>query len=146
MPRLTSEQRYSSRKGYKHSAETIEKIRFGNAGKRFSKLEKAFTWYLASKLTGTRVISEAKLVGLPDIYLQDHKICVFIDGCFWHCCPTHKPTATKKFPTRRARDARVSNLLARKGYKVIRIWEHDMTDFDVVVAKIKEVIQNNSVI
>jgi DNA mismatch endonuclease, patch repair protein len=67
----------------------------------------------------------------PDIVFTRARVAVFIDGCFWHCCPDHgnKPKAnveywTSKLRRNRERDARVNRALAGAGWKVIRIWEH----------------------
>ena len=30
-----------------------------------------------------------QLLGKPDISISKYKIVIFIDSCFWHCCPVH---------------------------------------------------------
>lgn len=32
---------------------------------------------------------DVKLPGRPDIFFSKYKLCVFVDGCFWHGCPIH---------------------------------------------------------
>jgi DNA mismatch endonuclease (patch repair protein) len=56
-----------------------------------------------------------------------------VDGCFWHGCPKHatwpKTNAAfwrRKIETNRARDRKVSRLLRAKGWRVIRLWEHEL--------------------
>jgi len=71
--------------------------------------------------------------GKPDFADKERKIAVFVDGCFWHKCPKHyrKPVQNrvfwlKKINQNEKRDKKVSKALKKKGWKVIRIWEHDI--------------------
>lgn len=66
-----------------------------------------------------------------DIVFTRSLLAVFVDGCFWHGCPkhftppaTHKKYWLDKIATNRARDAETSRILRRRGWTVIRIWEH----------------------
>lgn len=66
-----------------------------------------------------------------DIAFTRHRVAVFVDGCFWHSCPTHgtRPTANRdwwarKLAANRARDADTDQLLRAAGWSVVRIWEH----------------------
>ena len=70
------------------------------------------------------------LCGNPDILLKDKKAVIFINGCFWHGCPRHfrMPKTNVKFwkdKIRRniERDRKNTELLIKKGYRVIRLWE-----------------------
>jgi DNA mismatch endonuclease (patch repair protein) len=61
------------------------------------------------------------------------RVAVFVDGCFWHGCPAHfnKPRNNAAFWRRkivgnRARDRLVNRTLRRMGWKVLRIWEHEL--------------------
>lgn len=67
-----------------------------------------------------------------DIAFAGARIAVFVDGCFWHGCPTHgtQPKANadfwkSKIETNRVRDADTSRTLAEAGWKVVRVWEHE---------------------
>jgi len=67
-----------------------------------------------------------------DIVFTKAKIAVFVDGCFWHGCPTHgtfpKANATwwaEKLRANRRRDADTTRRLSKEGWKVLRIWEHE---------------------
>ena len=71
--------------------------------------------------------------GRPDFSDKRRKIAVFIDGCFWHGCPKHykKPKSKRgywlpKIRKNAERDKKVSAALKRSGWKVIRIWEHEL--------------------
>ena len=62
------------------------------------------------------------------------KLAVFVDGCFWHECPRHfiRPRGNaafwrKKIATNKARDRLVNRTLRAKGWRVLRIWEHELT-------------------
>jgi DNA mismatch endonuclease, patch repair protein len=63
----------------------------------------------------------SKLPGKPDFVFPKLKVAVFVDGCFWHGCPRH---AT--WPKTKARDRRVNRELRKRGWRVIRIWEHEL--------------------
>lgn len=67
-----------------------------------------------------------------DIAFPGCRLAVFIDGCFWHCCPEHGeiPTANRdwwltKFAENKSRDERITNTLVFGGWKVLRFWEHE---------------------
>lgn len=73
------------------------------------------------------------IVGRPDFVFRTQRVAVFVDGCFWHCCPKHSniPANNRKFWARklaknRQRDRFVTATLRASGWRVIRIWEHDL--------------------
>ena len=41
----------------------------------------------AHRLTGWR--RHAPLPGKPDFAFRQHRVAIFVDGCFWHGCPRH---------------------------------------------------------
>lgn len=66
-----------------------------------------------------------------DLAFPREGLAVFVDGCFWHCCPEHGkfPKTNRSYwvPKLRknvARDALVTEALARQGWSVLRVWEH----------------------
>ncbi len=68
----------------------------------------------------------------PDIAFTGPRVAVFIDGCFWHSCPTHgeiPATNTtfwkEKLVANAARDRQQTKLLSDAGWLVVRIWEHE---------------------
>ena len=73
-----------------------------------------------------------KVAGSPDIALPRKKICVFIDGDFWHGrrikSTYHKltPFWREKILTNIKRDNRNKRKLRKLGWKVLRIWESDL--------------------
>jgi DNA mismatch endonuclease, patch repair protein len=71
-----------------------------------------------------------KLPGRPDFTFSKERLCVFVDGCFWHGCPRcyRKPKANARFwaqkvQRNRKRDRQVSRNLRGMGMAVYRVWE-----------------------
>lgn len=70
----------------------------------------------------------------PDFVFPILRLAVFVDGCFWHGCPLHatqpKNNAAfwgKKLAANHARDQLVTRMLRKKGWRVLRLWEHDLS-------------------
>ena len=68
-----------------------------------------------------------------DFVFPKLRLAVFVDGCFWHACPRHttKPKNNaafwrKKFARNKARDQLVTRALRKNGWRVLRIWEHEL--------------------
>ena len=66
----------------------------------------------------------------PDLLFRRARVAVFVDGCFWHGCPTHyrPPTGNApywraKIERNRVRDERNTRDLEAAGYTVLRFWE-----------------------
>jgi DNA mismatch endonuclease (patch repair protein) len=72
------------------------------------------------------------LAGHPDILFRAERVAVFIDGDFWHGWrfPLWKHTLSQrwrdKIAVNRARDNTNFRRLRRAGWKVLRIWEHQV--------------------
>ena len=86
----------------------------------------------AHRITGWR--RNWPLFGKPDFAFPKLKLAVFVDGCFWHGCPLHatqpKTNATfwrKKISTNRTRDRLVTRTLRARGWRVLRIWQHELS-------------------
>lgn len=76
-----------------------------------------------------------------DIVFPRHRVAVFVDGCFWHCCPTHGTRPVRngdwwaaKLDRNVERDRRNDRHLTEHGWTVLRVWEHE--DTDVAVTRI----------
>lgn len=70
-----------------------------------------------------------------DVVFPNARVCIFIDGCFWHGCPRHfrAPASNRawwveKIEANRARDKRNDQLLIKAGWRVVRLWEHDLSN------------------
>lgn len=74
-----------------------------------------------------------RAAGTPDIAMPKRKIAIFIDGDFWHGYryPAWKrklpPFWQTKIERNRARDKRTFAKLRRHGWRVLRVWEHELT-------------------
>ena len=84
----------------------------------------------------------------PDIVFTRRRLCVFVDGCFWHGCPKHyRPPKTnqnwweQKLAVNRQRDRHQTEVLQAHGWHVFRVWEHELTEsrVDRVVEDIQEI-------
>lgn len=67
-----------------------------------------------------------------DLVFTRARVAVFVDGCFWHGCPTHHrlPATnsdywTAKVERNRQRDREIDQALSDLGWSVVRCWEHD---------------------
>jgi DNA mismatch endonuclease (patch repair protein) len=67
-----------------------------------------------------------------DLLFTRVKVAVFIDGCYWHGCPDHytSPATNESFwadklKINQHRDLETNRLLADRGWKVLRFWEHE---------------------
>jgi DNA mismatch endonuclease Vsr len=96
----------------------------------------------ATGITGWR--RRQPLPGRPDFLFRSARLAVFVDGCFWHGCPWHcrmpksrgsywKP----KIDRNMVRDKVVGIALRKRGWRVVRIWEHSLRDPLRVVASIE---------
>lgn len=99
---------------------------------------------------GLRYRINSKLPGKPDIVFPGKKLAVFIDGCFWHCCPkcfkapdTNSEFWREKIYANTRRDENVNKLLEDEGWKVERYWEHEIyQSLDEIVHKIYNIVIN----
>lgn len=74
------------------------------------------------------------LDGKPDFVFPKLKLVFFVDGCFWHGCRIHatKPKSNVKFwgtkiARNQIRDVLVTRTLRARGWRVLRVWEHELT-------------------
>lgn len=90
-----------------------------------------------------------KITGKPDIVFRRKKVAIFIDSDFWHghskyghIPKTNTEYWKKKIENNQNRDKKVNKILRNEGWKVIRIWEHEIKeDFNSVVNNIIDIIQ-----
>ncbi len=81
-------------------------------------------------------LHEKSLPGKPDIVLAKYKTVIFINGCFWHAhegCKyfvipkTKTEWWTNKINANKARDIKQYTALENSGWRVILLWECDLT-------------------
>jgi DNA mismatch endonuclease (patch repair protein) len=99
-----------------------------------------------------------KILGKPDFIFPRQKVALFVDGCFWHGCPRHSnmPKSNREFWEKKLlgnknRDKYVARTLRRAGWKVVRVWEHDLSNPGRVAKRILNSLQpsghtNNSLV
>lgn len=83
---------------------------------------------------GLRYRLQAKTPGgRADLVVPGQKLAIFIDGCFWHGCPEHyvRPRSRNEFWDAKlaenvSRDRRQTLLLDTLGWRVVRVWEHEV--------------------
>jgi DNA mismatch endonuclease (patch repair protein) len=102
-----------------------------------------------NKITGWR--RHVSLPGKPDFTFRKHRLTIFVDGCFWHCCPKHArfPKSNRafwrrKFSANAKRDKFVNETLRRLGWRVLRVWEHALAPKRemLVVRRVQKALKN----
>src|SRR5476649_1384065 len=83
-------------------------------------------------ITGWR--RNQSVFGKPDFVFPKLRLAVFVDGCFWHRCPKHSTIPKnnhafwlRKLSANAMRDLLVTQTLRACGWRVLRIWEHELT-------------------
>lgn len=87
-----------------------------------------------------------------DMLFRPTRVAVLIDGCFWHGCPEHHQAPrsnaafwSDKIATNRARDIQTTDFLTRRGWLVLRFWEHEIrADVDAIAARIIAEVRRRS--
>jgi very-short-patch-repair endonuclease len=83
---------------------------------------------MAARLTEQGVVYEAQhVIGsfLVDFYLPATNTIIEVNGCYWHGC---RPCGFEAHNLKgQARDKRKATYFAKHGYKLITVWEHDLT-------------------
>ncbi|MDP2940474.1 MAG: DUF559 domain-containing protein [Candidatus Omnitrophota bacterium] len=124
----------------------MSKIRSSN-----TQFEKDFVAELRKKTRKSFRTNAGDLKGKPDIVFQKEKICVFLDSDFWHGWqyPRWKRILKNDFWKRkientRNRDMKTTVYLRRKGWKVLRIWSHQIDEqSDATLNKVIDNLRKN---
>jgi len=87
------------------------------------------------------------LPGRPDIVFPARRVVVFVDGDFWHGFrfaqwrTSVSPFWLEKINKNRLRDYLNRRKLQRSGWKVIRVWEHEVEeDIEGVVSRVSSAL------
>jgi len=89
------------------------------------------------------------LPGKPDLVFRKIKTVIFIDSCFWHGCPDHlrMPKSNEdywkiKINRNKKRDEIVNQEYKKLGWRIIRIWEHDLiSSFERTMSKVIKILE-----
>ena len=80
-----------------------------------------------------------KLFGKPDFVFPKQRLAIFLDGCFWHGhnCRNTKPKDNAeywqtKIARNQQRDKNLTETLTNKNWKVVRIWECELKDNNMI--------------
>lgn len=95
-------------------------------------------------------IHAATPAGRPDVVFPRQRLAVFIDGCFWHGCPLHyvRPRSrldhwVAKLRTNVNRDRQQTLELEGLGWRVVRVWEHEVyEDLQDVVRRVRDALED----
>lgn len=79
----------------------------------------------ALKLMRVKYWKQYEIIGLlkVDFYLPARKLIIEADGCYHHGCPLHHP---RLYGKKAATDHMRTQVMINRGYKVLRLWEHDI--------------------
>lgn len=75
----------------------------------------------------------------PDFMWARKRVVIFLDGCYWHECPLHKPGAHGGRV--QAKDALQDRVLTEEYWLVLRYWEHDRDDFDEIAEGVRDTVR-----
>jgi len=125
--------------GKHHTKEAIAKIIEVRSNQRFpseSKIERVLydsllSYFSPSDLSRQHPFMSSSVAAIIDIAIPSNKIAIFCDGCYWHACFV----CGYKRKGVRGRDKQVNKALKRKGWKVLRFWEHEIEDDPKELAK-----------
>lgn len=96
-------------------------------------------------------VQSRELCGRPDFFFPKQKIAIFVDSCYWHGCPKHvrHPSSRRSYWRAKiggnvARDKRVTRTLRAQGWRVLRVWEHQLADSSTTMSKLKAVLKQRA--
>lgn len=119
-----------------------------STGNRATEL-KLVTLFRAAGITGWR--RNQKLPGKPDFVFRAQGVAMFVDGCFWHGCARcyRRPSSNREYwdakvLRNRARDRAVTAALKSQGWRVLRIWEHELKDIERLVKRMRKALESGN--
>jgi DNA mismatch endonuclease, patch repair protein len=92
----------------------------------------------------------AAVFGRPDFVFPKQHVAVFVDGCFWHGCPLHGsvPSSNREFwslklERNKKRDRLVMRELKKRGWKPVRIWQHELRRTGPLLRRLQRIVTTN---
>ncbi len=110
-------------KGKKRTEEVKAERRIIRSKQKFnrvSNLEKGFALLLdvlEIEYKSQFMVCNDNILTFADFYFPSSNLCLFLDGDYWHNRPGSKE-----------RDESVNRMLINNGYKVLRLWEHEIKE------------------
>ena len=101
--------------------------------------------FRAHGITGWR--RNQLLPGRPDFWFQRERVAIFVDGCYWHGCPSHGRVPKSnvdywqnKIQKKKRRDSQVNRVLRNRGWQVLRVWEHALKNPKRVANRVRRIL------
>ena len=99
---------------------------------------------------GLRYRVHFDMPGTPDIAFPGQELAVFVDGCFWHGCEECYTAPERnagfwrfKLERNQARDRKVDEELREEGWRVLRIWEHQVVgNLDAAADAVEQAVED----
>lgn len=100
---------------------------------------------------GLRFRLNYPLPGRPDLVFVRARLAIFIDSCYWHGCPQHLRLPETNHEYWRAkitrnieRDAEVTASYEGSGWRLLRIWEHEVRhDFEECLRRVEDLVHHS---
>jgi len=93
-----------------------------------------------------------QLPGKPDFVFPKLKLAIFVDGCYWHGCEvcglsskSNQEYWKPKIAANIARDRRNTADIRKRGWRVLRIREHELKKETAVLKKLNRVLNPHSI-
>ena len=104
---------------------------------------------------GIKFRRQHPILGKPDFVIFGKRVAIFCDSRFWHGYRWGKGSSrafarnaefwVRKIEGNRERDRLVSRALRRKGWRVVRLWEHEVRGNPArCIAKVRAAIEGHA--
>jgi DNA mismatch endonuclease (patch repair protein) len=101
-----------------------------------------------SGVSGWKLGHCSDIPGRPDVLFPRSRVAIFLDGCFWHGCErcrsipaTNRAFWTAKIKSNTERDRKVTRMLGAMGWRVLRIWEHELkADSERILGRVRTLL------
>lgn len=139
---------FVERYGKKKARVMIEKIKLARSFQIFPKEDtkievkiQGFLEELGIEYIKHYYVKEIKEKYRCDIFIPSSKLVLEMDGDFWHGNPYiySKKQLSEKQKDQKIRDKLRTDQMIQKGFKVIRLWEKDIKNLDII--KFQEIIK-----
>lgn len=120
-----------------------------------SQRNRSTEWRLRSALVRSGIrgwtLNPLDIYGKPDFAFRDQRLLLFVDGCYWHGCPScyRRPSSNREYwddkvRRNRARDEETTAKLKQDGWRVLRIWEHQLCSMNPVLRRIRLALESTT--